>query len=271
MKMVLQNNGKRLSHIGLDVDGVIRDTSQLITMATKVALKNFGIFHEMDPHEEGRIRGLSGYGTGVSALKALVAIHRSGVSPTTVLRDDQQMLLGRLIKETIQPREEELFNKSSKEWRCIFDSENAWSMVVPIPRSVESIRLLKSAGYMLSAVSSSTGISVKRDLRKFGIFEDIDVVISKEDVTKRKPDPEGILVAAEMVMSDPEEMAYVGDREEDIQAAKAAGVGTSVAVLSGQGERTRLLSAKPTYLFPDLYEFTVAFCLKQEQEAIESS
>ena len=50
-------------------------------------------------------------------------------------------------------------------------------------------------------------------------------VVSCLDVTKPKPDPEGIFKIMEATSSQPEETVYIGDAPTDAQAAQGAGVG----------------------------------------------
>ena len=57
-------------------------------------------------------------------------------------------------------------------------------------------------------------------------------VICPDHVQRRKPDPEGLLMAAQQTGSDPQRCIYVGDHDRDIAAGRNAGM-TTVAVLFG--------------------------------------
>jgi pyrophosphatase PpaX len=59
-----------------------------------------------------------------------------------------------------------------------------------------------------------------------------DAVVTADMTERHKPDPEPVLKALELLGSDPEDAAFVGDSPYDIGAGKAAGVFT-VAVSWG--------------------------------------
>ena len=50
------------------------------------------------------------------------------------------------------------------------------------------------------------------------------VLISAEDVERRKPDPQPVLRGLEVLGVSPAEAAYVGDSPEDVEMARGAGV-----------------------------------------------
>ena len=63
------------------------------------------------------------------------------------------------------------------------------------------------------------------------------VVICPEDVSRSKPSPEGLLLAAEKLGVDASECWYVGDHLRDIEAANNAGM-TAIAALFGYIEES---------------------------------
>ncbi len=74
--------------------------------------------------------------------------------------------------------------------------------------------------YKLGIVTSRIGIKILDDLdiRKF--FQHI---ITFNDYTKPKPDPEPLLVALRKFISKPEETVYIGDNQKDVECARKAG------------------------------------------------
>jgi HAD superfamily hydrolase (TIGR01509 family) len=72
----------------------------------------------------------------------------------------------------------------------------------------------------------------------------IDLLITRQDVRLPKPHPAGILLALEQLNIKPENAIMVGDRPEDIQAAKAANV-YSIAALWGSLTPELLVAANP--------------------------
>ena len=63
-----------------------------------------------------------------------------------------------------------------------------------------------------------------RDLATTGIGDLFQVIVTGTDISKPKPDPEGLLNALDKLGIQPEQARYVGDAREDCQMAGAAGV-----------------------------------------------
>ena len=72
-------------------------------------------------------------------------------------------------------------------------------------------------------------VSILERERLEGHFE---VIIGGGEVSAHKPDPQGLLLAAEQLGCAPPEVLYVGDRVIDAEAAQRGGM-SFVAVLSG--------------------------------------
>lgn len=69
-------------------------------------------------------------------------------------------------------------------------------------------------------------------LEGLGLSARVGPVICPDDVSQRKPDPEGLLMAAAQAGVDPLRCIYVGDHDRDIAAGRNAGM-TTIAVLFG--------------------------------------
>ncbi len=67
-------------------------------------------------------------------------------------------------------------------------------------------------------------------IEQLGLREDAVCVVSGDTTTNRKPHPEPMLHACQLAGSKPEECLYVGDAARDIEAGKAAGMQTLVAL-----------------------------------------
>ena len=95
---------------------------------------------------------------------------------------------------------------------------------------VEELRL---RGYIIGIATSRTAYSLRNYLKQLGMEEDIDEVVTMEDVTRHKPDPESLNVClAKLTGCDanriPEdvlrESIMIGDTKFDIGCANNAGV-----------------------------------------------
>jgi pyrophosphatase PpaX len=85
-----------------------------------------------------------------------------------------------------------------------------------------------------------------------------DTIVGGDETERHKPDPEPLLVAAERLGATPSEIVYVGDSPFDVQAAKAAGMG-SVAVTWGRiHDRSRLEHEHPDAIVDTAEELLAA-------------
>ncbi len=90
-----------------------------------------------------------------------------------------------------------------------------------------------------------------RPLRKAGLLEYFEVIVTRSDVQNHKPDPEGLLKCIDEMDLDPEYTAYIGDSPHDVQASLAAGV-MSVGVLTGAGDSASLSEAGAHRMLEDI-------------------
>jgi len=90
---------------------------------------------------------------------------------------------------------------------------------------------LRAKGVSLGIVSTKFRYRIETILGRVGLLEPFDAIVGGEDVSRHKPDPEGLLMAVDMLGS-PSSTLYVGDSVSDAEAARRAGL-PFVAVLSG--------------------------------------
>ena len=95
--------------------------------------------------------------------------------------------------------------------------------VQAMPGLLESLKLFKSSGLKLAIASSGTMNYIDIIVDKFKIRSYFDVIVSGDDVSKGKPDPETYIVAANRLQLKPTECVVLEDATNGINAAKAAG------------------------------------------------
>lgn len=86
------------------------------------------------------------------------------------------------------------------------------------------LTMLESKGIKKAMVTSSDGVKMlklERDLP--GLCSRFDTVITGEDVTRSKPDPQGYLMAAQRLGADPAKCIVVEDALHGMDAGRAAG------------------------------------------------
>lgn len=100
-----------------------------------------------------------------------------------------------------------------------------------LPCAVELVNKLRREGKKVAVVTSSNRLSATNVLKKAGIEQ--DCLITGDDVSKGKPDPEPILKALDCLHVLPSEAIAVGDTSVDLLAYRAAGVRAIYLVRSG--------------------------------------
>lgn len=103
-----------------------------------------------------------------------------------------------------------------------------------------------SKRHLLSILSSNSETIIKESLG--ARIQYFTLIVGQEQVTKLKPDPEGIRLILRELKATPSEALMIGDLAEDILAGKKAGIKTG-AVSWGLGERDDLIKLNPDYLF----------------------
>lgn len=147
----------------------------------------------------------------------------------------------------------EHWQRADELWTHHYDQQSAKL----IEGAGETVAEIKKKGYRLGVVSSGNDCRVNREVKELGLAGFFEVVICHEQISNRKPHPEGIEIALQLLGVTPGQTAYVGDSPEDIQMGKSAKV-TTVGVLSSYPTSWKLQAAQPDiYLesFADLTNF----------------
>lgn len=120
------------------------------------------------------------------------------------------------------------------------------------PGVKETLKYLAKHNYKLGVVSSKKSDLVNHALEYFKIKDYFSIVIGSDDVTKPKPDPEGIYKACQKVKA--KRALYVGDSVGDIVAGKSAKVKTcAMAYKKDSGRSASLLNCEPDYFIDSMY------------------
>lgn len=92
----------------------------------------------------------------------------------------------------------------------------------PNPNIEKLLTTLKDKKKILGLVSSASGWMVDQVLSQLNLSEFFDIVITKEDVTKYKPDPEAYLLALERLSLSGSQVLIFEDSKSGLIAAKKA-------------------------------------------------
>jgi beta-phosphoglucomutase len=82
---------------------------------------------------------------------------------------------------------------------------------------------LKNEGLKLALASNSINATVQLAMEKVGLLNYFDSILSNQDISKPKPDPEMYLKTMTLLNVQPEETLIIEDNENGVQAALASG------------------------------------------------
>lgn len=104
-----------------------------------------------------------------------------------------------------------------------FTLDWAWRMCRPTFCHEYALARLKNEGYRIAVCSNSVRGSIEMMLTKAALIRHVDEIVSNQDVTKPKPDPEMYSKAVQTFSLTPEECLVIEDNPKGIQAATDAG------------------------------------------------
>jgi phosphoglycolate phosphatase len=93
-----------------------------------------------------------------------------------------------------------------------------------LPGARELLERLRRSGRVCALVTSKRSDNAGRILAHLGVDSYFATIVGDESVARPKPDPGPVLAALERLGAAPEEALMVGDTQNDIRAARAAGV-----------------------------------------------
>jgi HAD superfamily hydrolase (TIGR01549 family) len=143
------------------------------------------------------------------------------------------------------PRER--WPEADARWTRCYETEA--SRLLPGVREV--LERLAERAVQQGLVSSGDGTRVRRELQVLGLEGFFGAVVCGGETTRRKPDPEPLLLALDRLAVPAAEAAYVGDSPEDVAMARAAGV-LAVGIPGSFPNREALAASQPDVLAPSL-------------------
>lgn len=94
----------------------------------------------------------------------------------------------------------------------------------------EALQAIEQRGLRWGIVTNKPRRFTMPMVEHMGLDIRAGAVISGDDAPQPKPSPQTLLLACERMAIDPQTVLYIGDAERDIQAGKAAGMKTLVAL-----------------------------------------
>jgi phosphoglycolate phosphatase len=109
-----------------------------------------------------------------------------------------------------------------------------------LPGAQEALARLRAEGLAILLITRNCRVVAHTVLAG---FDGYDVLLTREDVPRVKPDPDHVLRALALVGQGPDAAVMVGDHAFDMQAGRAAGLPISVGVRTGGSTDASLLAA----------------------------
>ena len=122
------------------------------------------------------------------------------------------------------------------------------------PGIKEILEMIKSKNIPLSIYTGKGRSSSEITLKKIGVYDLFDLIVTGDDVEEYKPSPEGVLVFLEKFNLNPERVLMVGDAPADVLAAHGSGI-KAASVLWDSYAREKVLSMGSDYFFDTVAEF----------------
>ena len=120
------------------------------------------------------------------------------------------------------------------------------------PNAKEILAFLEKKNIAVGVVTSKMRHVASYHIELTGLTDYIDHLIGYEDTEKHKPNPDPLLKALDVFKGKKEQTIYIGDHENDMQAAKAAGMMCCAVTYS---KRIReMLQTQPDFVVDDLIQ-----------------
>lgn len=123
--------------------------------------------------------------------------------------------------------------------------------VPPLPGAVEAVRAAAAAG-PVALCTGAVASDVHPLLQAFGLLDVFNAVITADDVTRSKPDPESYRLAAARLGVPPAECLAIEDTPHGLQAARKAGCQTLAVAQTHPAEA---LAPWADAVIPDITKF----------------
>lgn len=211
------------------IRGVLFDMDGVLVNNTQAHVKAFEIFCERYGVEDWRHKLQSAFGMGNDDIMRLIL-------PEEIIREKGMKALGE-EKEAI--------------YREVYAPE-----IRPVRGLVELLEELRRRGIPCAVGSSGCRENVDFVLSNCGIADYFSCIVSGDRVTRRKPDPEIYLLAAEGLHLPSAECLVFEDARVGITAARRAGAGRIVALATTLPRHTLATQTEADVVIDDFASIT---------------
>ena len=205
----------KIKLIIFDLDGTLVDAFRAVVDSINFALKKMGY----EPRDECSIKRSVGWG--------------------------ERALLASFVDE-----------KDIDELQAIYRESHAQTLsygVKFLDGAFKLLEHLKDEGYLLGIATNRSFWSTKVILSELKAEKYFDIVLSKDDVDRPKPDAEILERLLKEFELEPAQAIYVGDMTVDVETGKNAGVPT-IAVTTGSSTREEIEKLNPFKIVENVWD-----------------
>ncbi|RKL68478.1 pyrophosphatase PpaX [Salipaludibacillus neizhouensis] len=206
------NDTKKIDSILFDLDGTLINTIDLIVAS---------FLHTMDAYYPGKYQ-----------------------------REDVISFIGPPLSETFTNLDASRVEEMTHTYRT-FNLENHDDLVSEYQGVAETLEVLSQQGYKLAIVTTKRRDTALKGLKLMGLEKYFNVVVSIDEVSNYKPDPEPLNLALQQLDSTAEKAIMVGDSEHDILGGQNTGTKTAGVAWSVKG-RAHLASFHPDVMLEEM-------------------
>jgi len=152
------------------------------------------------------------------------------------------------------PLSEERFDLLAKE-HIDFQLKHYREHLRVFPGVAEGLAGLSEAGKRLAIVTARKRFTLELYLKETGIFDFFDAIVTLENTTRHKPDPEPALEGLRLLSASKEQALFIGDSRFDVECAKNAGI--DCAFVNWSVNDLSEMTVQPTFCIDDLRELCV--------------
>lgn len=134
-----------------------------------------------------------------------------------------------------------------------FNLDKHDELVAEFPHVREVLAELRERGVRLGVVTNKARRTTMMGLKRCGLEPFMETVVTIDDVSRGKPDPEPVRLALQRLGAEPADALMVGDSQYDIIAGRDAGTATVGVAWSLKGE-AHLRSFGPDYVIRNMRE-----------------
>ena len=143
--------------------------------------------------------------------------------------------------------------RSARKWSEVNRRARSLS---PYPGITELLGELRAWDQRIAIVTTSPSMVAEGFVARY--HWPVDTIIGYHQVSRRKPDPQGLMVALEHCNAEASMSFHVGDRPEDTVASREAGV-VSIGAGWGSEDIRQLRESRPDHLFMLIDELSTFF------------